>query len=626
MIARPQQSSPRVFPAIDSSLYAQPSPSEEESQRQSVQHLLISLSHCNLTKAQLFFARNLRPKEHLARFLIQHRLAFEAELAAKWQRADFYWQQVQNQLKSLVKQDSLWQALAKEIKHDYPESESLKDLVLLRQRLVEELLIDTHCGFFNGLNQADTTERGDKSNVQKATFCDRSFAHISFIEALLPHSSLENEAWLSLLASPWQQQINHARANKTWRDAIRVCRHRLKFFPNSVPYQTELADVQAEEVLAGLQNGILQKHYLANANHLAQGIGKFEILAKTYPHNLVIYDYLGNLHYLHAVQLGNSQQVAEGLVAVEKALVYAPYLKKALDTRNSLIQVMNQTQAQVKQMLAALRRQPNTRLNAQGQKLNAQAKKGFKLRDKYLKSKQPAIVQEAIKLAQAMQVWNKLAGLPAYPTNQQALALYEGLSSILQQPPPDKSSIPDEWQKVSQTKHELAELPAEPICNFLIESLWKKQNPTPTITPPPLPNAPIILQPTVAKPQPSQEPFLPWLFSGRHLRLKAEMAVAITALLTAGGLGLYEFSVRTSRARAYERILTAEQRNQPLAIMDEAEIFLARTPLSGRDAREDQVKNLYTKTFVNWFLQQPELTEDSNVEHYAKRYQQLIED
>ncbi|MBD0336837.1 MAG: hypothetical protein ICV62_15210 [Cyanobacteria bacterium Co-bin13] len=623
LIARPQQSSPRVFPAITAEFYSSsPAPAAATPDQQAALHL-VALAYRDLTKAQLFFARNLSPQDHLARLLIQHRLGFEAELSAEWQQADFYWQQIQNQLCALRKQGFFWQALADEVARDYPDAEVLKDPVALRQRLVEELLIDTHCGFYNGLNQVQQQATGEADGAQSGSRRDRNFAHISFLEALLPQSSLPSEGWLAMLALPWQQQIDRYRADQNWREAIGLCRHRLSLYPKSVAYQIELAEVEGAAILATLKKGESKQQFKANARCLQKGIRQFEALAKTYPYNRVIYDYLGDLHHFQAIQLGNAGEVAAGLVAAEKALVYAPQLKGALSTRDDLTQLMNQIQAQVTQLKANLKQQPNTRLTAQGQQLTAQAKKGFALRDAYLKSPQVVATQSSVKLAQAMEVWRNLPGLPPDPTEQQALALYSSLSQILQQPPPDKASLTDDWQRVSQAHSELAALPPDPICAFLEQRLWKTQAAIPIVTPPPPLANPVVLRPTRLDPQPSREPLLPWLFSRQNPVLKTQMALAIAALLVAGGLGLYELSVRQTRARAYAQLMTAAQADQPLAVMDSAETFLSRSPLSGKDAREAQVKQLYAQAFVSWFLQQPGAPEAATLQRYQQRYQEL---
>lgn len=625
-IVRSQSSSFRIFPEISPDLYTHQPTSKEgktpeiDASDHTAANYLLSLSHHKVTNVRLFFDRSLSSQEKLARFLIQHRLGFEAELAGQWQRADFYWKQVQLQLKRLLKTMSLWQTLAADIVQNYPKVDKLKEPISLQKLLVEELLIDTHCGFYNGLNHW-----GIDSDSKLSDGCERSFTHAAFIEELLPYSSLHKEAWISLLDTPWQQQITQARAQENWLRALKLCRHRLTLYPKSTSYQTELAEVQSESILVDLERSESSAQCLANAQKLARGINQFENIANTYPYNPVIYDYLGNFHHLHAIQLGNGKQVAEGLVAVEKALAYVPDLQEANTTRTALSQTMNQIQSSVQEMLATLNQQLNAQLNTQGQELLAQSEKGFTLRDKYLTSEHHNQVQANIKLAQAMQIWLQLPGFPSDPTEQQACSLLVGLSHILLQPPPDKASLPDEWQRVCQVQPELAELPCEPIYNFLEQHLWKKQTSGPSIiTPPPSSPEAVVIQPRYQKNQFSQEPFLPWLFSRQDPTLKMQMGAAVIALLVASGLGLYEISTRSIRARAYTQLLDANQRNELINVMKSAETFLSRTPLSGKDARENQVKNLYSQAFVNWFMQQHTSPKDSDVHNYYNRYKKLM--
>lgn len=629
LIARPQQSASRVFPPISADLYPGIQDTNEAaiaSPEQQAAHYVIGLSQRSLTRAQLWFARNLTPQDQLARLLIQHRLGFASELAAEGQRADFYWQQVQNQLRAWRTQPKIWEALATDLKQRYPEAEILTDPVCLKHRLVEELLIDTHCGFYNGLNTLAPTATGEKADERQPQLSNRAFIHATFLEALLSDSSLERDSWLTLLAIPWQQQITRYRQDQNWRAAIHLCCHQLNLFPQSIPYQTELAEVQGTKIVSSLKKVETEAQALANAQHLQKGIKTFEKLAQTYPHNPAIYEYLGNLHHLHAIQLGNSLQVAEGLVAVEKALIYAPYLEDAHHTRNQLSQTIEQIQNRVMQMQAELRQRRNAQLNAQGLKLQAQAQKGVALRDRFLKSSQAAAAHTAQKLARAMEVWRIIPGLPLAPSEAQAIALYDGLTELIRQPPPDRAALPDEWQRLTQSQSTLAELPAEPICTFLEQRIWEKRVPSPIITPPPVPHDPVVIVPMQTQPQPSFEPFLPWLFSCQHVGLKSQMAMAIAALLTVGGLGLYEWSVRSIRTRTYQALLIAAEQDQPQAMLDNADTFLSQRPLSGKDAREDQVKKLYAQAFVDWFIQQSTLPADDTVQQYTQRYRDLMQD
>jgi hypothetical protein len=618
LIARPQQSSNRIFPAITTDFYTQSIDTDTETAvgysttDQRAAKFLVALAYRQLTKAQLLLAHDLSPLDSLARLLIQHRLGFEAELSAQVTRADFYWQQVQTQLKVLSKQDVLWQAIATDIAREHPDAEVLNNAVALRQCLVEELLIDTHCGFYNGLSQGPQDADGSDSEG----WGDRSFAHITFLEALLPLSALPSDAWLALLAQPWQQQLDRYRVNESWPQAISLCRHRLGIYPKSVAYQTELAEVEGAAILAKLKKAETQLQYQTNAQCLQKGIRRFEALAQTYPHNAAIYDYLGDLHHLYSIQLGNAEDVAAGLVAVEKALTYTPGLKGAISTRNNLTQLMQQIQARGEKIKASLKQQSRAHLTSEGKQVVNQARKGFSLRDNYLKSTQVAAIQSSVKLAQAMTLWGQISGLPPEPTESQAIALYDSLAQILKQPPPDKTALPDDWERLSQAQPDLAALPPAPICAFLEQRLWKTKVSDPIVTPPPLLENPVVLRPTQRATVPSHEPLVPWLFSRQDIGLKGQMAAAIAALLTAGSLGFYELSVRTTRARAYTQLITAAQNNQLLDVIDSAETFLARSPLSGRDAREPEVKQLYTQAFVQWSLQQPNTLDEKTLQRY----------
>lgn len=628
MIARPQRSSSRLFPLLSVDIYIKLPESETGTDDQRAAADLLLLAKLNLTKAQQFFAHKLSPKEHLSRLLIQHRLGLEAELSAQWQRADFYWQQVQNQLKALSKRKDLWQALAAEIAQKYPNAQVLSDPINLQQRLVEELFIDTHCQFHNSLTQLSQPLAAE-TKKSKAPWNDRAFVHIRYIEQLLPYSSLSPEHVQDFLSDSWQQQINLCRHAKDWTEAIKLCRHRLSYCSSFVPFQSELAEIQANAVLSKLTNGESEKQRLKDIKQLQRGVRQFEDLAKAYPHSPVMFDYLGNLHHLHAMQLGNSGFVAEGLVAVEKALIYTPRLQGALSTRNSLTQAMEQLNEYVRQLKAQLAQHPNAKLNAQGQKVITQAKKGFGLRDKYLRSDQAKNASKAILLAQAMEVWRNIEGLPDAPAEKQAIALLSGLSKIFEQPPANRSALSIAWQVVVQENPELAELNAESIQIFLEKRLWKTERSSPIITPPPQSRDSLTseelaaLRPVSFTAQPGGEPFLAWVFSRQNLGLKVQAAITAVALLAVGSLGLYEMSVRSTRQTAYEQIVNADLQQNPGEVIAAAEKFLSRRSLSYKDAREAQVKELYTQAFISWFLQQSEVSDEETIQAQFDRYQTL---
>jgi hypothetical protein len=614
MIARPQRSPSRLFPLLTAYGYTKSFELDSGTPDQQAAASLLSLAKLDLTQAQQFFAYKLRPQAHLTRLFKQHQLGLEAEQKAQWQRADFYWQQVQNQLKALSKREALWQALADEIAQKHPEAELLNQPLILRQRLVEEVLIDTHCGFYNGLTEPS----------EGLAWGDRPFTHIRHIEKLLPYSSLTLREIQLFLADSWQKQINHYRAAKNWSEAIKLCHHRLTYC-SDIPYQNELAEMQASAITAKLTNGKSEKQQLQDAKRLKKGIQQFEALAKIYPHNISLFDYLGNLHHLHAIRLGNGGLVAEGLVAVEKALIYTPYLRDAVVTRSHLTQAMERLSEYATQVKAQLARNRNTRLNPEGRKVLTQSQKGFALREWYLNSKYASSARKAVQVAEAMTVWRNIQGLPDPSDEQQAIALLNGLNTILKHPPANPEALPAAWQTVVKAHPELTNLNAESIHTFLKQRIWKVEPPTPIVTPTSQTEQPPLLKPFHATPQPSREPFLAWICSRQNLGLKAQTAIATIALLIVGNLSLYELSVRTERKTAYNQILTLDPQQDSTEIIAAAEQFLSHRPLSGKDAREARVKELYTQAFVNWFLQQPDALNEATTQAQFERYQNLTQ-
>jgi site-specific recombinase len=103
------------------------------------------------------------------------------------------------------------------------------------------------------------------------------------------------------------------------------------------------------------------------------------------------------------------------------------------------------------------------------------------------------------------------------------------------------------------------------------------------------------------------------------LRLKLQVGVAGLLLLIALGVAGRDRFVMETRDSAYQRILTAQQQQDDLAVVENAEIFFANAPLSGKDDRNQQVMDLYAESFVRWFAQQ-EQPSDSAVQARIDRY------
>ena len=221
------------------------------------------------------------------------------------------------------------------------------------------------------------------------------------------------------------------------------------------------------------------------------------------------------------------------------------------------------------------------------------------------------------------QVIDRLCEVSTTGWSRQALLLLDGLSWVLNHPPRRKWDVAATWEAVIAQKPELAELDARLIHAFLEPKLFRSteepmapKTPVPPLEPPPLTHI-------VTKRKRSTEPLIPWLFSRQDIQIKAQVAVASVLMLTAGWLTFHDASVRSARDAAYQQILAAEQRQDYLKVLKGAEAFFANTPLSGKDGRNQQVMQLYSKALVRWVAQQ-EGQLDGEAQKHLDRYRAVM--
>jgi hypothetical protein len=429
---------------------------------------------------------------------------------------------------------------------------------------------------------------------------------------------------------------------KQWQKAIALGTERLRNAPNSIDYQNELAQAYFAATLAKLSNSKSEAKQLADAQILQGGIDNLETFSKDYPYNLSAFEFLGHLHHLRAIKLGNGGYLAEALVEVYKAMTHNPSIKQTPETRDELVQAMNQLQAHVQQI------PDDVTLTEKGKRLLAEANKGFAPMNAYMESSAARATIYAFKLARAITIWRTIglpepetsvsSGSPALmyahngeelPTesttewNRQALLLLDGLNYIFKNPPGSQQDLAAAWEGVVAEKPELAECDRKLIHAFLERKLFDgTQEPaTPEIPVPPLKPPPFTHLTTKRKR--STEPFMPWLFSRQDIRIKLQVVVASVLLVTAGGLTIHDSSVRSARDAAYRQIIEAEQQQDYLGVVKGADAFFRHTPLSGQDGRNQQVMQLYSKALVYWFAQQGDQV-DKDAQQYLDRYQAVM--
>ncbi|MBC1238059.1 lipopolysaccharide assembly protein LapB [Nostoc sp. 2RC] len=634
LLCRPQE---RVFPLISANIYNLSSEETELTADQQAGKNLLQLANQDFSTWHNFTGLGLDLKGQLGHLLVQHKLAIEAEIAAKWQRADFFWNQMRIELKALLKKPELWQEFVQNITN-IPGVHIINDPEKIRQYLVNELFINTHCAFYNGLI----------INTRKPSWKERAFVHIDYIQQLLDLSPVSAQEVETLLGEAWQTRITAYKEDKKWRQAINYCQQRIKWLPNNITFQGELAEIHYLKVLAKLGEARTDNQYTKNAKHLLNGIQTLEKYLKDYPYNVTIFEMLGSLYYLRAISLANNNSLALALLCIQKAVTYNPYLQKAFESRNELIETMGQLQEQVNQLQVDIRQ--GAQLTPKGQKMVAEANKGFALMNVYIDSDEAKETANDFYIAEAVYLWHKI-GLPEPLEGWQkesftgvmhtangktipigsnsgwigkALHLWDAVKNVLQNPPSSKASLAGLWQWAILDKPDLAELDANVICAFLERKLFEEKSDRVLITPPTENSeSPPILTPAYTKPQFSTEPMISWLFSSQDKRIKLQMIVASLLIVATSYVVIQERTTFAKREKAYQVILAAKQVQNDQAVLAASKEFFHNASFFGRDERTAQVIEIYEESLVRWVPQQPEAELTSENKEYLKLYTQL---
>ncbi|ACC81767.1 tetratricopeptide repeat protein [Nostoc punctiforme] len=627
LLCRPQE---RVFPVISANLYNLSSEETELTADQQAGKNLLQLANQDFATWQKFTELGLDLKGQLGHLLLQHKLAIEAEIAAKWQRADFFWNQMQIELKALLNKPDLWQTITL-IVANKPGVQIMNDPVKLRQHLMNELFINTHCAFYNGLILKS----------RKLSWKERAFVHIDYIQQLLKLSPVSAQEVKNLLGEAWQTRITVYKEAKKWHKAINCCEQRLKWLPNNIEFQGELVEIYYLKTLSKCWDAETKDQYAQNAKNLQPGIRELRKFLKKYPYNLTIFQLLASLYHLHSVSLVRSHQLFNAFISVQKAITYNPNLAKAYKARNELLDLKNRLQDEMESGVPSA---------WDGYPLLIGANKGFAWMNAYIDSDEAKETTRVFYIAEAIQLWYSI-GLsepregwmespnsktkPIKSTSKStkiAVQLWEALNSVLQHPPQTKADVPSVWKVVVDSSPDLAELDFAPICGYLENSLFEDETRGEgfvtrhrvLVTPPTghSESSP-ILTPASIKPRLSTEPLLPWLFSAQDKRIKLQAMVASVLIVVTGYIVMREQTTLAVRQKAYDMILMAKQVQNDEAVLKASKEFFNNAPILGKDERMSRVLELYEESLVRYVAGQPGEQLKKDNEDYLELYRQL---
>jgi hypothetical protein len=572
MLGRPNFSLPRVFPT----------PTAMAGRADDIRQWL------SISQTPFRIRHRGDPTLRLRGILWLQREALLAEYAGDWNRADFYWEELEIGLQKLVRAKALANAVR----------DATKTLPIAWETagrdpggvLVDELLVDACVALHNTL--AGSTDGGA-----------RALQHFERLKRIFKHSAMTSGERATLVRPIVRALARAAEEKKEWSTVAAQYRALLAVDPE---------DTEAQQgLIRGLWLGA--KAQLGSSNDTASArreaklllvpLRELEGLLERTPFVEEIYDALSDLHLCRAVRLTNAEDSAAGLESIERAVTAYPGNGEAQQIKKKLSEMMSTLQERMHQVLDDIRRRPNATLNAQGYQLQRQTKVGFDLAKRFAESEQAKRWTTNGRKARAMGVWTALGLAPvAENWDARALLLVETLSTILAEKPATPDALQARWEAARATDPELAGLPTESILRFLafrlFDQAWEPQRPgLPALwVPPDVLTVPVGCRTPVKGPGISLST---WLRSGQEPRLKWQLGAAMVAALFAITLLINVHYARERRDAAMSSLAQAIQQGDHASALQAAGDFLTAQRF-GVDPRTESVKSAYRNALVQW--------------------------
>lgn len=598
-LARPNPP-PRVFPEVDQ-IFLKPQVEALSGDALAAAKLLQTASQASsFTKRLLPILNN--PSEQLSALLELYRRATSAESANQGPRASAYWDEAALQLEGLFSapRQRFWRALHKQISTEGLEVLSTPEE--LRQRFVEEVLVDLHCAYFNG--------RLREGAAPPAT--DRVWLHVDIINLFVANEELD-QTRLKLLTDALRNiSLEAYESAEEWVACRRLLEQALERAPRREDLVERLAVVSLKAALEGL--GSSESEYLnrREAEGLDRDISRLERWRRKYPDELALYEIMGRLSMVRAIKLGNAGELADALAVIERAVVLSPGSIEIQTARFQLLEAMTTLQEKMEEVQKQIRFQPRAQLNADGQRLLRQARRGYKPAKKFLDSRECRALSEGLKQAQGRHLWELMSQPPLPEDREQravrTAALREVFEAIAEAEPENRDAITEAWRSRVAEREELADLDEIRAIDFMekrflagedgeeIEEDGEASEASEAEEPMPEAAEGPWITPAAGERRSSTPLDLRlfgfWLCSWRNAYLKLQTAAAAAVLIWAAGLGFWNARAGAARDQAFARLLAASERGEEEQAEASARDYRDAKPLGARDLRDSQVKRL----------------------------------
>jgi hypothetical protein len=610
MISRGNKSSERLFPPIRSYFYSTDGFTDLKPKQQSAAKI-VGLANKKYTFGQQLFGWNLDAPGKIGRLLLLHKKAVEAEVEGQWRQADFFWEKFYNVLISIYHDESIWEELNTFAFHDIGD-----DPGYLRQCMMEEVFIDTHCAFYNSRIKKD-----DELNPK-----DRVFFHAHYLETLINIAGISPRNFPSLFDPISTARIKVYKREGNWDQAIRIINDFLDHFPDSQKFQSNLALAIHGKIIEELNGGNGIDENSADADSIKRGIEYLEKYREKYSDNIVFYDVMGKLWHLHAIKLNHFAKFSEALISLQKALTFCPYRKEAKKTYKEILETMNQLKAKIEEAEGDIANSCIMLVPDEGFRVKKELSKGSEPADRYKQSKEAKQILESFYIAQTRSVWKELGfAMPSQEQwNEKSINLLNALAFVFENPPQKEADIKHIWEGIAKNNTELEKLDPEVICGYLERCLFKTKKSKNSEDSLQFSNAPIITTPAGEVKQ-KEEPFMYWFFSRKGIRYHLQIVLLFILIAIVAVIAIKDHKKHLSRDTSFKQITESGKADDFVKIIQGAEKFFSVKPLTKNDEREHYVKKLYDKAILRMFAEQTAELDANALEHF-KRYRHLIVD
>jgi hypothetical protein len=506
-----------------------------------------------------FFSTKLNPAERKALILKLAAKAWSAESEGKQARADFYF----NELKSILRESS---------QTDW-ELEGL-NTGGSRAAWVEALLVAPMGGFALG----KVASSGSKVPTRAGQLLEK-------IAQVLEAEGSSGQPWFF---EALDRFCRLAAAKGGRGEAERVARAVSDRLPGSLEAQELLIRCIAESGLAEAE-----QTESGAADKLKACIVRLKDLQERFPDQSAVYKAIAALHLNRAVALAKDSRFADALAEAAQAETYDPALDDLAGVQAALGQGLTRLRQKMAKFIAELRSMPNAQLNAEGRMLKEQADRGSRAAEDWQTSDAAAEVATKRDAAIGRTIWRKVGlPIPAENWNSRCDMLLVALATLVARPIESANSIEPHVTQVCEAQAGWVEEDRKRIARWIAMRKFDLQEDVQ-----PAPEAIESSNNSTA----GEEDLAEWLFARKDLRLKAQVAVALLLLLTAGIWSVGESRTEARRNAAWAQMQAAIDRGNDDATIEAAEQFFAyRRPGSEPLSRAETVRSEYAGALLRW--------------------------